>query len=53
MNKILRLVIFFTAFALYLMLLDGAKPSGSGNDTAHKPAGIGENKAAVISSSIK
>ena len=53
MNKILRLVIFFTAFALYLMLLDGAKTNASGNNSTHKAAGIGENKAAVISSMTK
>jgi len=53
MNKILRLVIFLAAFALYLLLLDGSKTNGSGNDTTHKPTVIGENKAAIISSSIK
>jgi len=53
MNKILRVVIFLTAFALYLLLLDGSKANGSGNDTNHKPKVISENKEAIISSSIK
>ena len=53
MNKILRLVIFLTAFVLYLMLLDGSKTNGSENNATRKPAVIGENKATVISSSIK
>ncbi|MES1221021.1 MAG: hypothetical protein ABUT20_36310 [Bacteroidota bacterium] len=37
MNKILRLVIFFTAFALYLLLLEGCKKDKQVDTTTIKP----------------
>jgi len=51
MNKILRLVIFFTAFVLYLMLLEGSKEPGNGAD--HKTAGIADARSAVSPSLVK
>ena len=51
MNKILRLVIFFTAFVLYLMLLEGSKEAGNGAD--HKTAAIADASSAVSPTLVK